>query len=307
MQNLFVTLNNPEATAQDLGFEGATLFGTLPSIAIWHPQLDPDNNQNILSKVAALLIKKRLSSAYVSDKLLTNDRLWMTYEWRGKLVVDRRSTKSVLDLLPEWTATHLERHDVTILKPPASEELSTALNASEYRDMLEDPEPYFVETSRKSIFRDPSAWFGEYSDDDHGGWTTLASAIPFDGAEMLRLGNLAALGFKRDKNPDSAWAVQRSGAIRLHAVGLSRPQFAAREWHLDAGFKLERSDFQLIQNIDAIHSDFLIALQIDAPIDPTVIIGSGVVSSRCNPGRPKILPWLNPGKQQLTPAKFLAS
>lgn len=207
----------------------------------------------------------------------------MAYEWAGRLVIDRPIAEPLRDLLHEWTTTYLDGHDLVIFEPPASQKQTMTVNAAEYRDTLEDTEPRFFEVSREAILTDPRAWFGEYSEDGYGGWTTLISAIPSESTKTLVLGNLAALGLKRDKDPDSAWAVQRSGGIRLHAVGLNQSQFETGEWHVNAGFQLGRSDFRLIQDIDKPRSSYLIALQIEAPVDPTVIIGSGVIFEQVQP------------------------
>jgi hypothetical protein len=273
MKYLLVTLGNPNISPNDLGFHGATLFADSPSNPVWRLEF----GWNDLPRLGELLISQKIRSAYASDKPLPKDRLWMASEWGGSLVADRSVATALRDFLGGWATTVWDGDDLVIFTPVTQDQ------AVKYHAMLENPEPRFIIASREKVLKNPQVWFGEYSDDRYGGWTTLISAARPDREGFLTLGNLAALGLKRDENPSSAWAVQRSGAIRLHAVGLERSQLEMDRWHTNGGFKIKRDNFRFVDDVSRIRSNYLIALQIEAPIDPTVIIGSGVVFEQVQP------------------------
>jgi hypothetical protein len=81
--------------------------------------------------------------------------------------------------------------------------------------------------------------------------------------------------------PNSLWSVARTGAISAKAIGLTSETFEG-DWHEAARFLLPRPDFA-IHLAEGSRSGFLIAVEIDASVDPKVVIGPGTVFEQLLP------------------------
>jgi hypothetical protein len=250
MKYLFIALQQHSVEPHDLGFADATFIDSYHSNGVWRIWIN--DNALIFSKVADLLQKKILRSAYAGDEQLLKERPYLAFEWPGKLIADYEAAGWVHNRLPKWSLKQLPQLSIFAFSPPELAEEMAEGAPEEYRSWLNRPEPRFFAMSREAILQNPRAWFGDFAEDDYGGWVAIFSAAPSNGA-TLRLGNLAALGFKHDQSTDSAWANQRSHKIRIRSLGLNYSQFESDRWYMEAGFRLEREQFRIPSFVE-IHS-----------------------------------------------------
>lgn len=270
---VFVTLPEREMRPSDVGLGDSWLaqanFGTWELAA----------GSNSLVQVFDLVARKRLVSAYVSMGPIPEDKPWVAREWGGEIVTDIQVADEIRSRFGDWISNHLVEDRLEIFAPPHVEPREAARR--EYRDHLNDQAPLFVEADFDDVRANPEDWFGEYAGPGTAGWVTLLSeAMVNDGSGRISLGNLAALGLRKNDGRDSLWRAVRSGFVSVKAIGFSRGQ---EHWHEKAGFRLPRGEF-VFDAFESSKAAFAVAVEIDATVDPKVIIGSGTVFEQLSPG-----------------------
>jgi hypothetical protein len=170
------------------------------------------------------------------------------------------------------------RNGVVIFTPPPRDPI--VVSREDFRNKLDDARPVFVEASLDDVIANPQAWYGEYAAPNSAGWIALLSAAAADRRGQIRLGNLSSLGFRKTLETDALWTVRKAGAISVRAIGLTRG-FLEGNWRETAGFRLPQREFSSF--LENAATDYLIAVEIDASIDPKVIVGPGTVFEQVAP------------------------
>ena len=96
----------------------------------------------------------------------------------------------------------------------------------------------------------------------------------------ISLGNLAAIGLRKNNGPDSLWASSdREGRGKGDRI-FPRPEGLAR----DGRFPPATREIH-VQRHRKLEGGYAVAVEIDAAIDPKVIIGGGTVFEQLTPDR----------------------
>lgn len=234
---------------------------------------------SMLQPVASAISTQSLTSAYVGTEPLPADKSWLACEWYGKIVANPQLAEELQATLAGWRAEPLPQMDVVVFSPSPASKIEEA--RLQYRDKLSSEEATFIEVPLEAIQDSLAGWFDDYASEKVGGWVTLLSGAARIDDSRIRLGNLSALGLRRDESPDSLWAVQRSGAVNVTAMGLSKAHLA-EHWTEGGRFKLSREQFDL-SALEGVDAEYYVAIQIEAPIDPKVVIGPGAVFEQLSP------------------------
>jgi hypothetical protein len=269
---VFVTLPEPGMRPADVGLGDARLVET--NYSTWELAAGLDS----LAEVFDLVSRRRLTSAYVSTDAMPRDKPWVAREWQGKVVTDLRLADEIRRRFVDWVSNLLVEHRLVIFEPPYAEPRKAT--RTDYRDHLDDQAPLFVEADLDDVRANPKEWFGEYAGPGAAGWVTLLSAAMVNGgSRRILLGNLAALGLRKNDGAGSLWTAVRSGFVSAKAIGFSRGQ---EDWHEMAGFRLPRAKFTF-DVFESSNAGYAVAVEIGATVDPKVIIGSGTVFEQFSP------------------------
>ncbi len=270
---VFVTLPEPEMRPANVGLGDAQLVEA--NYRTWELAA----GVNSVAQVFDLVSCRRLVSAYVSTGPMPSDKPWVACEWRGKVVADLQIVDEMRRRFGNWIPNLLAGDGLAIFEPTHAARREAARR--EYRCHLNDEAALFIESDFEDVRANPEDWFGEYAGPGGAGWVTLLSAAMVNGAsQRILLGNLTALGLGKNDGPGTLWSAVKSGIVAVKAIGFSRGQ---DDWHEKAGFRLPRAKFML----DVFQSSkvgYAVALEVNATIDPKVIIGSGTVFEQLSPG-----------------------
>jgi len=270
---VFVTLPEPQMRPADVGLGDAQLVEA--NYRTWELAA----GLNSIVQVFDLVSCRRLLSAYVSTGPMIEEKPWIAREWRGKVVTDLQLVDEMRRRFRDWIPNVVAEHGLAIFEPS-----HTALRESvrrKYLDHLNDEAPHFIASDLEDVRANPQDWFGEYAGLGGAGWVTLVSAAMVNGGSgRILLGNLAAFGLHKNDGPGSLWSAFKSGIVAVKAIGFSRGQ---DDWHEHAGFRLPRAKFML-DVFESSKARYAVAVEINAAVDPKVIIGSGTVFEQLSPG-----------------------
>jgi hypothetical protein len=255
----------------------------------------------ILPDVADAVRSGRILSAYVSEREMSLEHPWLAAEWLGRIVADPDVAWDLKILLGGWTAEHLKAQGVVVFSPLAESRAGT--DKARSSALITLPEPSWWEIDFEDAERDPVGWFGEFGREDVGGWVTLLSAAVRSDQGRGVVGNLAALGLRLSRDADSLWQVRASGAVKVAALGMRREQAEAGEF---GAFGSNHPKFDL-SPLEASGADYCVAVRIDAPVDPKVIIGSGTVFEQLGPAKAQNLAVANEWHQTIDAGQIVAT
>lgn len=246
--------------------------------------LDP-NLSLVADRLWQALIGQQITSAALLARRPRPDRLWMTVEWWGKLVVET-SLEDVTALSKErWKREYTHKDlNLTIYSPlqhpkKADESPEVGEQATKFRSRLRDQVAHTEVISRQLLCGNPTLWFGELAGETLGGWVALSCAASDDvRSANVRIGNPAAFGFELVKDQSSLASWLSKGVVDVRAIGGTGPREdvnpleavtvedvpAPREWR-------ER-DWR-----------FSLQLRVIGVQDPAVIIGPGAVFEQPTP------------------------
>lgn len=247
-----------------------------------------DEGASAIDRVAKAVASKRILSAVVRSGPLPSDMPWLAVEFHGRIVVEPALADSLRMLLPGWTGEIIKQFGL-VLSPAPNQKLSAEKRRS--AEQVVAPLPSWWEVDLADARRNPVDWFGEFGRDDVGGWVTLMSAAEQLPGGRAAVGNFAALGLALNREPDSLFAAHEAKLVQVAAIGLRREQAIAGDFR-GLGRPGETFDLSALAGSPA---DYCVAIRIEAPVDPTVIIGSGTVFEQLGPGSTQNLaiatPW----------------
>jgi hypothetical protein len=261
----------------DSDLQGKILPSDFPVILIPHPTVEA------LRLTAELLLKKHLGGAALVVETLSQDKLWISLEWHGRLVVEHSSVDVMRKLADCFhkTGEHAQLN-LVIFEPVKAADTG---GDSDYGDGRVQPAAQVRER--------PEDYYGDLADPAIGG----ASALYAAGLEMARAKGLhdqvivdspEALGFEFDANEHSVTVWQKKSIIRAHAVGFSLSSFeeVVGLFH-EHRTKLDLTELQ--PKISAWRSEgisFGIGLVLVGLEDPPIVIPMGSVDQQPSIGSP---------------------
>jgi hypothetical protein len=255
----------------------------------------------VLTAVADAVASGQVASAYISDRELPADKPWLAAEFHRRVVVDAKIARDLEFLWRDWCGEHIEGVGVVVFSPDGNS--AGRPDKVRSRSLVTLPEPSWWEIDPDDVERDPVGWFGEFGREDVGGWVTLLSAAVRKDQQTAMVGNLAALGLKLNRGADSLWQARASGAVHVMALALGRNQAEAGDFQ---AFGLGGTEFDL-SPLQQSGAGYCVAVRIEAPVDPKVIIGSGTVFEQLGPGKAQNLAVANEWHDMIDAGQIVAT
>lgn len=223
--------------------------------------------------------------------------LWVAAEWWGRLVVDRSILGEIEPALALWVYQGSYRNetnqlDLAIFTPnpegtqgQISEQIPSELKPEfvrvsdpiVFQERLDDEEACVLRVDSSAIRRNPKKWFGDLADERVGGANALLAHMREMDDGTILLPNLTLAFLDRETALASLAELTDAGGLIVRSAGFSRDQIDATNWYTAAPFKSSRNEFLDNLRDSQTAANYAVALEIEAPDDPEVIIGSGVV------------------------------
>lgn len=249
---------------------------------VWRSDTDPGE---LLAALPGLLRRGEVLSAAFLDELPHPDQQWIAVEWVRKIVVSVALEPALSGAMRGWERHGVfERLQIAVHAPP---ELPRPEPKTVFHDALANGRalsvPYEVPESLDVAARDES-WFGEIAAPGNGGVIALLAMSGATGPGRIDLRSLDALHLEvSDELRGNAEQV-RSGALRVHAIGLKAQQPVPRDFlercALDAPHAEGLSE-RLQAALGDVHGrpeSFRLLLHVHAPLeDPEIVIPTGAV------------------------------
>ena len=232
-----------------------------------------------LDKVSVLLANRAIVSACVLNEPPLAGKEWLFFEWHGKLLIDLALVNEVLRDAGQWQRTQVrEELNIAVFEPADSSSNDFAAQAVRYRRLLADGEKSEVILRREWLETDDAlrTLFGEYADPKIGGAVALLSmsgAVSSD-APAFTLRTPAALDLDVERSHEGLVADAVRNALTIRCVGFSNLLDLGQE-----NFKTSRDRWRKLHE-EACGSSpfrFFVALELDASVDPTIVIQRGTV------------------------------
>lgn len=271
-----------DSTPAQLGLGDATLMPGQTRTWLLHQGI------SAIERVGDAVAANRIVSAVVRGGALPPDMPLLAIEFGGRILSEPAYADMLGNRLPGWTSKVVEQFGL-VFSPSPHHRLTEEKRRS--TEQVFDTSAAWWEIDAEDAAVDPEGWFGALGRDDVGGWVTILAAARARGGGRATVGNLAALGLVFDPIADSLFAARQAGLVHVTAAGLCRDQVEAGDF---GGLGRFGEPFDLAP---LAHSSarYCVALRIEAPIDPKVIIGSGTVFEQLGPGGAQNLvvaaPW----------------
>lgn len=231
-----------------------------------------------LDAVLRGLVDGRVRSAAVLADLPGPEEQWVVYEWWGSLVVEVDVEITWPHEHPGWDQQLFDGvRQLVVFKPPvapapANGPTFQVESISEFRAALDGNLAAAIEMPYRPGLAEDQALFGSYAEPRVGGAVALlmlSDAQPGD--RRVRLRSPAALGLTVIDPADSVYNHRREGRIRATSRGLSGARNSMSAFQ---DFELPEV---LYKKYQALRSDYVVALELEALVDPTIVIPVGQV------------------------------
>ena len=253
-------------------------ISTLGDFEVWRSDLD---SAALLAELPPLLRARRVQSAAFLDFLPASDKRWVAVEWAQKVVVSLALEPVLSIALQGWERQVFAAMHLAIYTPPKPEA------RAEFRGALASGEPlsvpYQVPESLAAAASDES-WFGELAVPGNGGVVALLTISGARGSGRIGLRSPAALNLEVSEDLRGTARLVRAGALRIHAVGLSRADpvpasFVERCAADTPGAEGLRERFEAaLRDVDGRAESYRLLLHVHAPLaDPALVIPAGAV------------------------------
>ncbi len=249
--------------------------------SLWTSRGSPET---VSRSLRHLLPTRRIRSATLLSALPSADRIGLALEWVGQLVVEAQLLELLGSDLRRWTrTTTVERQGIVVLRPlsDADRPKHIAEGPEEFQSALRSREPVVAWADVGQVRQDLGAWFGELADPATGGANAILSLCGAlsDRSERLLLRNPAALGLEFEDREDALAAHLRAQTVRARAVGMSISDLRYESpGHHDLRLSSEawNQELAMLRSGPAAGS-YLVLLELEAPVDPEIVIGEGLV------------------------------
>jgi hypothetical protein len=143
---------------------------------------------------------------------------------------------------------------------------------------LYDTVQRMLRIDRSALAEHRNEWFGDLADTRVGGANVILSHVRERSDGTVLVPNLALLSLSRENAPDALATMAGDGSVEVRAAGFSPGHTAPDALHRAGEFRCSRKDFlRAFSDAELSSAAYAVAFEIAAPIDPTVMIGPGIV------------------------------
>jgi hypothetical protein len=255
----------------------ARIFSRLRGFDIW---VINSPVTEALGQLRTLLLEQVLISACILSKPPPAGKEWVFFEWFGQLIVGLDLVHQALRDSSDWERTQVDDAlKIAIFRPIAAPAADFREQATRYRRLLEDNNEGQIVVRRELalVAENREMLFGQYADPEIGGAIALLSlsgALNSD-AEKLVLRTPKSLDLKIDFSEESLAARSVRAAVSVRCYGFSHLSDLTRT----EGLKTSHTRWAELyeKSLGSFPAQYFVALELDASVDPTIVIQRGAV------------------------------